>query len=85
MPCDSRLMREAPRREARLGPKGESGGANGNRTNLIDHRRFDCMAEYAGECVCGIRAIPSGRAASLRPQPPSAFSQSGIPIARKGG
>jgi len=27
------------------------------------------------------RAIPSGRAASLRPQPPSAFSQSGIAIA----
>jgi hypothetical protein len=50
----------------------------------IDHRRFDCMAEYAGECVCG-RAIPTGRAASLRPQPPAAFSQSGIPIARKGG
>jgi hypothetical protein len=19
----------------------------------IDHRRFDCMAEYAGTCVCG--------------------------------
>lgn len=29
--CDSRLKREAPRREARLGPKGESGGAEGNR------------------------------------------------------
>jgi hypothetical protein len=56
MTRDSRLMREAPRREARLGPKGESGGANGNRP--IDHRRFDCMAEYAGECWANALRAP---------------------------
>jgi hypothetical protein len=56
MTRDSRLMRAAPRREARLGPKGESGGANGNRP--IDHSRFDCMAEYAGECWANALRAP---------------------------
>jgi hypothetical protein len=29
----------------------QSGGGTTHRP--IDHRRFDCMAEYAGRCVCG--------------------------------
>jgi hypothetical protein len=45
---DSRLKPIGGDGETGLRAKHESGGANGNRP--IDHRRFDCMAEYAGEC-----------------------------------
>jgi hypothetical protein len=82
---DSRLKPIGGDGATRLRAEHESGGANGNRPESFS--QYHCMAEYAGTCVCGRKgwAIPTGRAASLRPQPPSAFSQSGIPIARKGG
>ena len=46
---------------------------------------FEVALEWAMPLPEVVRAMPSAPAASLRPQPPSAFSQRGISIAGAAG